>query len=126
VNGITNEMVASAPTIEEVFPKFLEFVGDAWLVAQNAKFDMSFVMKYLMQYKIKRQLEVWDTLHFSRRVFPSENRHNLDAICGRLGFTYDASTRHRSMADVFLTAKAFVELKGRLGEKCPPREKYQA
>src|SRR5580704_9975485 len=37
INGITNEMVAGAPTLEEVFPRFLDFVGNAWLVAQNAK-----------------------------------------------------------------------------------------
>src|SRR5688500_15263627 len=35
VNGITNDMVAAAPCLDEVFPKFLEFCGDAWLVAQN-------------------------------------------------------------------------------------------
>src|SRR4051812_4114658 len=39
VNGITNEMVAGSPTMDDVLPKFLDFVGGAWLVAQNAKFD---------------------------------------------------------------------------------------
>src|SRR4051812_36446666 len=47
INGITNEMVAGAPALDEVFPKFLEFVGNAWLVAQNAKFDMGFLMKHM-------------------------------------------------------------------------------
>jgi DNA polymerase III epsilon subunit family exonuclease len=47
VNGITNDMVASAPTLDVVLPKFLDFIGTAWLVAQNAKFDMGFLMKYL-------------------------------------------------------------------------------
>lgn len=45
VNGITNQMVVEAPTIEQIFPKFLDFVGNSWLIAQNARFDMSFVMK---------------------------------------------------------------------------------
>jgi DNA polymerase III epsilon subunit len=125
IHGITNEMVQDAPTIEEVFPKFLEYVGGAWLIAQNAKFDMSFIMKYMMQYKIKKQLEVWDTIHFSRRIYPTENRHNLDIICTRLGLRYDQADRHRSMTDVLLTAKAFVAMREMLGEKCPPREKYE-
>lgn len=124
INGITNEMVANAPTLDEVFPKFLDYVGNAWLVAQNAKFDMSFVMKYLMQNKVKKQLEVYDTVIFSRRCFPTENRHNLDLICQRLGLCYEASERHRSMGDVRLTAKAFVLLRDRLGDGCPPREKW--
>ena len=124
VNGITNEMVASAPTIEEIFPKFLDFIGNSWLVAQNARFDMSFVMKYLMQFRIKRQLEVYDTMLFSRRAFPGESRHNLDAICGRLGLEVVEKERHRSMGDVKLTAKAFFVLREKLGSNLPNREKY--
>ena len=124
VNGITNEMVADAPSVAEVFPKFLDFVGGAWLVAQNAKFDMSFVMKYLVQFKMSRQLEVYDTMIFSRRYFATEDRHNLDVICQRLNIGINPDDRHRSLGDVKLTAKAFVLLRDRLGENCPPREKW--
>lgn len=126
VNGITNEMVASAPTIDEVFPKFLDFIGNAWLIAQNAKFDMGFVMKNLMQRKIARQMEVWDTIAFSRRIFPGENRHNLDIICQRLKFEYDEKDRHRSIGDVKLTARAFLTMRDMLGNNLPPREKYSS
>jgi DNA polymerase-3 subunit epsilon len=116
--------VATAPSIDEVFPKFLEFVGPSWLIAQNAKFDMSFVMKYLVQFKMKRDLEVYDTIHFSRRAFPQENRHNLDVISQRLGLEILAEERHRSIGDVKLTAKAFIKMKEMLGTNCPGREKY--
>src|SRR5699024_8260206 len=43
ITGITNEMVAGKPTIEEVLPKFLEFSKDAIFVGQNADFDIGFV-----------------------------------------------------------------------------------
>ena len=124
VNNISNEMVAGAPTLDEVFPKFLDFVGGAWLVAQNAKFDMSFVMKYMMQQKIAKPFEVFDTMLFSRRLFPTESSHNLDIICKRLGLTVGETDRHRSMGDVRLTAQAFVQLKDRLGDNCPKCEKW--
>jgi len=124
VNGITNEMVAGAPLLEEIFPKFLDFIGSSWLVAQNAKFDMAFVMKYLVQYKIARKLEVYDTMILSRRIYPEHNQHNLDVIASRLGLTIVESERHRSIGDVKLTAKAFVMMKDRLGDKCPAREKW--
>jgi DNA polymerase III subunit epsilon len=124
VNGITNDMVAAAPTLDQVIPKFLDFIGTAWLVAQNAKFDMSFLMKYLVQWNIRRDLEVYDTVHFSRRAFPAENRHNLDKICERLGLCVKPGDRHRSMGDVKLTAQAFLHLRDKLGTNCPPREKW--
>ena len=124
ISGITNDMVKNAPPIDEVLPKFLDFVGDAYWVAHNARFDMYFIMKHLMQMKVKRQIEVYDTVIFSRRAFPGEQRHNLDILCQRLSLTFDPKTRHRSMTDVELTAKAFVLLRERLGDKCPAREKY--
>ncbi len=125
VNKITNEMVAGAPTFDEVFPKFMDFVGSAYLVAQNAKFDMAFLMKYMMQKQIRKQLEVYDTIVFSRRCFPSEDRHNLDLICKRLGLAYDEANRHRSIEDVRLTAHAFVRMREQLGDGCPGSERWQ-
>lgn len=124
VNGITNEMVTAAPIIQDVLPKFLEFVGDAYLIAQNARFDMSFLTKYLVQFKLKRDMEVYDTMIFSRRAFPEEKKHNLDIICSRLGITFDDKDRHRSMEDVRLTALAFLKMKDLLGTNCPNREKF--
>ena len=126
VNGITNEMVADAPMLDEAFPKFMEFIGDAYLVAQNAKFDMNFMVKYLHKYGLKRQLEVHDTIAFSRRCYPGEYHHNLDIICRRLGLSCAPEERHRSIGDVKLTAQAFILLKDRLGEKLPPREKWSS
>lgn len=124
INGITNEMVAGAPTIDEVLPKFLDFIGTAWLVAQNAKFDLGFLMKYLVQHKISKKFEVYDTVIFSRKVFVGESTHNLDIISKRLGLSIPPEDRHRSIGDVKLTAKAFVILKEKLGSACPPREKW--
>lgn len=124
VHGITNEMVADAPPLEEAVKNFIEFIDTAWLVAQNAKFDMGFLMKYLVAYNIRRDLEVYDTIQFSRRVFPEENRHNLDVICQRLGLAVNSDQRHRSIEDVRLTARAFLLMRDRLGTACPNREKW--
>ena len=42
INGITNKMVEGCPTIEEVLPRFIDFIGDDVLVAHNSDFDMKF------------------------------------------------------------------------------------
>lgn len=124
VHGITNEMVAGAPPLEDAVKKFVDFIENSWLVAQNAKFDMGFLMKYLVAYNIRRELEVYDTIQFSRRVFPEENRHNLDVICQRLGLDVNSDQRHRSIEDVRLTARAFLLMKDKLGTSTPNREKW--
>ena len=46
---ITNEMVADAPTIGEVMPKFSEFLGDAIIVWHNVSFDFRFLSYYHYQ-----------------------------------------------------------------------------
>ena len=54
VTHITDEMVKDAETIDVVFPKMLEFIGDSVLVAHNADFDIPF-LKYhggLLGYEI--------------------------------------------------------------------------
>src|SRR5664279_3363886 len=43
LTGITDAMLIAAPRIEQVLPAFLEFLGDAVLVAHNAPFDVGFL-----------------------------------------------------------------------------------
>ena len=43
VNGITDEMVACAPSFADLFPRILMFLGDDPLVFHNAPFDLSFL-----------------------------------------------------------------------------------
>ena len=117
-------MVATAPPVDEVLSKFWDFVGQSWLVAQNAKFDLGFLTKYLVSRKLKKQFEVYDTVLLSRRAFPQEQGHNLDKIAKRLNLAYVTTERHRSMGDVKLTAQAFICLKERLGPELPSREKW--
>ena len=68
INGITNEMVEEAPSIEEVLPKFIEFVEDKVLIAHNAPFDMKFILENLYRYGYKKlKNKVIDTLKLSRQ-----------------------------------------------------------
>lgn len=70
INGITNDMVQEAPSIQEVLPYFLDFIGDDTLVAHNVKFDMSFILHqlYINEYKKPKNKTV-DTLDLARDCF---------------------------------------------------------
>ena len=61
ITGITNEMVKDKPPIEEVLPKFIEFIGGLPLVAHNIEFDYGFLCEnynrvYKKEFKRKKFL----------------------------------------------------------------------
>ena len=47
ITSINDEMLANQPTIKEVLPRILSFIGDAILVTHNADFDFSFLQHAL-------------------------------------------------------------------------------
>ncbi len=49
LTGITDTMVAGAPTINETLGPLLEFIGDSVLVAHNARFDVGFINAALVR-----------------------------------------------------------------------------
>lgn len=110
VNNIKPEMVANAPTIREVLPQFLDFVGDLPLVAHNAEFDVGFLEESLfMMNPFARLPMVFCTKKLSRALAPREKFHNLDTVSYRYNVALPAE-RHRALADVELLAKVFFKL----------------
>lgn len=109
VNGIKDADVKDAPKIEKVIPDFLKFVGSRIWVAQNAKFDLSFIVVKLKQMNIPlRQTVVVDTIGLSKMLFPYETSHSLDSIMARLNIARTGD-RHRSVDDSKYTAQALLE-----------------
>lgn len=114
VHGITNERVENEPTFEQIIDDFLEFIGDAPLVAHNAPFDMGFVNHQLeLTGKPSLKNEVIDTLPMARQKFPGA-RATLDALCNR--FEVDLSVRiyHGALLDAKLLADVYMHLCGGL------------
>jgi DNA polymerase III epsilon subunit-like protein len=67
ITGITQEMVADAPRIDEVIPDLLEFLKGAIVVAHNACFDVGFLNYELRRLKGRQLGEgAIDTLPLSR------------------------------------------------------------
>ena len=72
LTGITNEMVANAPSIEEALPKYLDFIGTDIVVGHNVNFDINFIYDNNLAYfeKIFTNNYV-DTLRIARKLFPN-------------------------------------------------------
>lgn len=109
LTGITDEMVADKPSIEEVFPDFLAFCNGATIVGQNLiDFDAKFLQAVAnkMHYKFDHQYE--DTLFLAREFLPQLRRHRLNDIAEYFGVEF---RHHRALSDALATAEVFLELK---------------
>lgn len=74
LTSITQNMVNGQPTIDEVLPKFMEFVGNSVLVAHNAAFDVGFIKKNLMDMGKTLNNPVMDTVPLARYLYPDLKR----------------------------------------------------
>ncbi len=114
VHGITDEQVKDAPKFKDVAHAWLEFVGDATLVAHNAEFDMTFMAKELARIGLPpHDNPVIDTLALAKQKLPGQ-RHKLDALCSHFGVDNSARVFHGALLDAQLLAEVYVELTGGL------------
>ena len=115
LTSITDDMVKGAPPIEEILPEFIEFCGDAVLVAHNAPFDTGFVNENCKRLGIKYIYTSADTVGISRVMFPDMKKHNLDALCKRLSVVN--AHHHRAVDDAEATALCFIKMLNKLKEQ---------
>ena len=84
LTGIRDDMLVGAPKIEEVLPKFLEFVGDRVLVAHNSDFDTGFIRAECARLGYDYNLTAADTLILSQNLLPHLNKFKLDVVSNAL------------------------------------------
>lgn len=115
VTNITDDMVKDAETIDKVFPKILEFVGDSVLVAHNADFDIGFLKYNAKQLGCSLENTYIDTLRLSKDLFPDFKKYKLGIIADNLGIKVEVA--HRALDDVDTTVKVFNVMINMLKEK---------
>ena len=97
LTGITDEMLKGAPKIEEVLPKFLEFVGDRVLVAHNSDFDTGFIRGECNRLGYEYNLTAADTLILSQNLLSHLNKFKLNIVSNALSLP--DFTHHRAGDD---------------------------
>lgn len=109
IHGITAEMVAECPRVEEVLPQFLEFLGNTPIVAHNAVFDYNF-LNHNAQISLGREVcnHVIDTSIMARELFPREKALSLERLLTLLGKS--AEGLHRALQDARALASVFPDL----------------
>ncbi|MEW9899890.1 exonuclease domain-containing protein [Chitinivorax sp. PXF-14] len=97
LTGISNGMVQDAPTFAEIAPELIQRLSGKLFVAHNARFDYGFLKNEFKRLNLPFRADVLCTVKLSRRLFPQEYKHNLDAIISRHALV--AESRHRALAD---------------------------
>jgi len=107
LTGITDDMLAGAPLIDEVLPQFLAFVGDRVVVAHNAKFDTGFIRAACRKQGIAYNLTAADTLSLSQHLMPQLNRYKLDIVAKALKLPN--FNHHRAVDDSNICGQIMVK-----------------
>ena len=113
VHGLSSDFLADKPRFHEIVEELLAFIGDAPLVAHNARFDMRFLDFELGQcgraaLGVERAV---DTLLLASRKHPGQ-RNSLDALCERYGVDNSRRAKHGALLDAEILAEVYGELTG--------------
>jgi len=111
VHGITDAMVADAPSPAPVAAELRRRCGDLPLVFHNALFDLPFLIALLRRAGQPPLLNpIIDTLGLARGLGGAAG-NSLGALAARLGLPRE--TQHRALGDARTTARLFLALSGR-------------
>ncbi len=117
VNQISEDMLKDAPRMNDVLPRFLDFIQGSCLCSYNLPFDLGFLNNELKLAGLDplKHFALVDILAMSRRLLPKLERHALWFVAQDLGI--ENKQVHRALADVELTWEVFEQLKVMLKEK---------
>lgn len=113
VHGLSTAFLTGQKKFREIARSFVDFIGDAPLVAHNAEFDMRFVNAELASLGMGaiEADRVVDTLTIARRRHPGA-ANSLDALCQRYGVDTSRRDKHGALLDSYLLAEVYAELMG--------------
>jgi len=107
LTSITNDMVKNAPTAKDIVPKFLEFIGDAILIAHNASFDINFINAELARLSLPPLTnKVIDTRYLAQALFTKETNYKLQTLAE--SFKIEVLAAHRANDDSRVCMKLFL------------------
>ncbi len=112
LTGISDDMVADAPPIDEVLPRFLAFAGDRLLIAHNANFDTGFIRIAAERCGLPFENPYLDTVAMSKYVNPELSRHRLDSLATY--FQLGEFNHHRASDDAAMLAEIYFRMADKL------------
>ncbi|KZZ58336.1 DNA polymerase III subunit epsilon [Oleiphilus sp. HI0125] len=107
LTGITPNMLVGQPQFSDIANSLYEKLKDRVFVAHNARFDYGFIKTEFERVGIKFSAKTFCSVKFSRALYPQFNRHGIDPIIKRFGFSIE--NRHRALDDALIIWKLFLK-----------------
>ena len=116
INGITDEMVAKSPKLNDIIDGFLAFIEDDAIVGyNNAGFDMIILYDAVMALRNKVFSNNYiDVLHAARRSQLNTDNYKLETISRY--YALDTTGEHRALKDCYLTKSCYENLYKEYGD----------
>lgn len=107
LTGLTDEIVRDSPSFSEIAPKVLELLNEAYFVAHNVLFDLSFLQEELIHAGYEGFLgPVLDTVEMARVLFPTSDSYKLNELAMQAGLNHERP--HQADSDAYVTAELFI------------------
>jgi DNA polymerase-3 subunit epsilon len=115
VHGISRASLHGKPKFAdaEIADQFIDFVGDAPLIAHNAAFDRGFINHELEQCgRAALPVARWICTYEMAKVRFPGMYNSLDALCKRFKISLAEREKHGALIDTRLLAMVYLELQG--------------
>ncbi len=107
LTGISDSMVKKAPLFEEIAPQVSNMLEDAYFVAHNVLFDLSFLQEQLLQSGLPGFYgPVIDTVEMARILYPTADSYKLTDLALKEGLLHDRP--HQADSDAQVTAELLL------------------
>lgn len=107
IHSITPSDVHDSPDFAYIWPEIEYFIGDDFLVAHNAAFDMGILKSLLNYFEIPvPEIRYLCSLRISRKIWPKLPSHALTSLSEHFGFDYNA---HNALDDAVNCGKVFIK-----------------
>lgn len=107
ITNITNDMVKDAECLQQVLPRFIEFIKGSILVGHNVAFDLRFLESACNKMYVTLDAQAMDTLQLARTYETTTSYKLVD-----LATLYDIQLQdaHRALPDASATAELYLKL----------------
>lgn len=109
VHGLTLKKLQGCPRFIDVGPAARDFIGEAPVLAHNAKFDSGFMNAEFERAGIERAPNWLCTVNMSQKAMPG-GQHKLDVMVERLGIITPDRKIHGALLDAAILASVVARL----------------